>query len=139
MNLAKRLYELQYIDLEIQNFQETLDQLNLQIGANDDVVKAKAELDDLKKHLAEVIQKCRDLEWEAEDLRKKISKLSQKLYGGKVGNPKELISLEQEFENFNAELRHKEDELLDLMNEEELTNKSVTVQSEGLGKLEKFL
>ena len=40
MNLAKRLYELQYIDLEIQSFLKTLNQLNLQIGANDDVVKA---------------------------------------------------------------------------------------------------
>ncbi len=136
MNLAKRLYELQHIDLEIQSFRETLAQLNLQIGANDVVLKAKADLDAMKKHLAEVSQKCRDVEWEAEDLRKSISKLNEKLYGGKIGNPKELLSLEQEAESFKVNLRQKEDELLDLMNEEEVTKKSLALQSERLGKLE---
>ena len=136
MNLARRLYELQLIDLEIQGFQQTLDQLNLQIGANDDVVKAKADLDAFKKHLAEVSQKCRDMEWETEDLQKKIAKLSGKLYGGKVANPKELVSMEQELGNFNTDLKRKEDDLLELMNEEEDTKKNLAIQSEKLAKLE---
>jgi hypothetical protein len=101
------------------------------------VVEAKADLDNMKKRLAEVNQKRRDLEWEAEDLRKNISKLDGKLYGGKVGNPKELVSLEQEAESFKVKLRQKEDDLLDLMNEEEETHKNITVQSERVGKLEK--
>ena len=136
MNLAKRLYELQHIDLEIQSFRETLAQLNLQIGANDVVLKAKADLDAMKKHLAEVSQKCRDMEWETEDLRKSISKLNEKLYGGKVGNPKELLSLEHELENFNTKLRGKEDDLLELMNEEEITKKNMAIQSERVVRLE---
>ncbi len=136
MNLAKRLYELQHIDLEIQSFRETLAQLNLQIGANEVVLKAKADLDAMKKHLAEVSQKCRDMEWETEDLRKAISKLNEKLYGGKIGNPKELVSLEQELENFNTKLRGKEDDLLELMNEEEITRKNLAMQSERVVRLE---
>jgi hypothetical protein len=76
------------------------------------------------------------MEWEAEDLRKDISKLSEKLYGGKVGNPKELLILEQETESFQVKLRQKEDDLLDLMNDEEMTQKGITVQSERVGKLE---
>lgn len=136
MNLAKRLYELQHIDLEIQTLQSILAEINLQIGANDDVLKTKDDLDTLKKHLAEVSQKCRDMEWEAEDLRKNISKLNEKLYGGKVGNPKELMSLEQEAQSFKAELGRKEDDLLELMNDEEGTKKSIAIQSERLDKLE---
>jgi len=136
MNLSRRLYELQLIDLEIQGFQQTLDQLNLQIGANDDVLRAKADLDALKKHLAEVSQKCRDMEWETEDLQKNIARLSGKLYGGKVANPKELVSMEQELGNFNTDLKRKEDDLLELMNEEEETKKNLAIQSEKLAKLE---
>jgi len=85
MNLARRLYELQQVDLEIQNYRETLAQLNFQIGKSDVVLEAKADLDTMKKHLAEVNQKRRDMEWEAEDLRKDISKLNEKLYGGNTG------------------------------------------------------
>jgi hypothetical protein len=136
MNLARRLYELQQVDLEIQNYRETLAQLNFQIGKSDVVLEAKADLDTMKKHLAEVNQKRRDMEWEEEDLRKDISKLNEKLYGGKVGNPKELLILEQETESFQVKLRQKEDDLLDLMNDEEVTQKGITVQSERVGKLE---
>jgi predicted nucleic acid-binding Zn-ribbon protein len=136
MNLAKRLYELQSIDLDIQSFRETLAQLDLQIGADEVVLKAKADLDALKKHLAETSQKCRDMEWETDDLRKSISKLNEKLYGGKVGNPKELLSLEQELQSFSVKFRGKEDDLLELMNEEEITRKSIAVQSERVVGLE---
>jgi predicted nucleic acid-binding Zn-ribbon protein len=136
MNLARRLYELQHVDLEIQNYRENLVQLNFQIGENDVVLKAKADLDTMKKHLAEVIQKRRDMEWEAEDLRKNISKLNEKLYGGKIGNPKELLSLGEEAEGFKGKLKQKEDDLLNLMNDEEVTQKDITAQSERIGKLE---
>lgn len=136
MNLARRLYELQHIDQEIQNYREALAQLNLQIGNNDAVLEAKTALDTMKKHLAEAAQKRKDLEWEAEDLRKNIAKLNEKLYGGKVSNPKELLGMEHEVEGFKVELKQKEDELLDLMNEEETTQKGIAAQSGQVGKLE---
>ncbi len=130
MNLAKRLYELQHVDLELQGYRDTIGRLNLQIDDNSVVVKAKADLDALKKHLAETNQKRRDLEWEVDELQKNISKLNDKLYGGKVGNPKELLSIEQEAETFKSRLSQKEDELLELMNDEEVTQKRVKAQSE---------
>lgn len=136
MNLARRLYELQLIDQEIQNCQQSLVELNLQIGNNDVILEAKAALHTMKNYLAEVAQKRKDLEWEAEDLQKNIAKLNGKLYGGKVGNPKELLSMEQEAESFKVKLKQKEDELLDLMNEEEKTQNNITEQSGQVGKLE---
>lgn len=136
MNLAKRLYELQLIDTELHSCRETIAQLKLQIGDKDVVLKAKDELDAMKKHLVETGQKRRDLEWEAEDLQKTISKLSDKLYSGKVGNPKELMSLEQEVEGLKAKLGQREDELLELMNEEEVTQKKIATQSEQVRKVE---
>jgi predicted nucleic acid-binding Zn-ribbon protein len=136
MNFAKRLYELQLIDSEIQSYRDTLTQLNLKIGESETVGAAKAELDAMKKQLTEIVQKRRDLEWSTEDLQKNILNLNVKLYGGKVGNPKELMSLEQEKETFTNKLRQQEDELLDLMNVEEETQKKIKMQSEQVEKLE---
>lgn len=136
MNITKRLYELQLIDVEINSCQATIAQLNLQIGDDDVVLKAKAELDVLKKHLVEIGQKRHDLDWETEDLQKTISKLSDKLYGGKIGNPKELLSLEQEAGGLKDRLGQKEDELLELMNEEEVTQKNIAMQAGQVVKVE---
>ncbi|MFC1905371.1 zinc ribbon domain-containing protein [Chloroflexota bacterium] len=134
MNLARKLYELQLIDSEIQGFRENLSQLNLKIGKNEALLMAKAELQSMKQHLVEIGQKRRDLDWKVDDLQKEISKLNDKLYGGKIANPKELMSLDQEKESFTTNLRQQEDELLDLMNEEEETQKKIKVQTEQIEK-----
>ena len=136
MNFAKRLYELQLIDSEIQSYRDMLAQLNLKIGESETVRVAKAELDAMKKQVMEIGQKRRDLEWSTEDLQKNVTNLNVKLYGGKVGNPKELMSLEQEKENFTNKLRQQEDELLDLMNAEEETQKRIKIQSEQVARAE---
>ena len=136
MNWAKKLYELQQIDMEGQSYREALEQINLKIGVQDIVLKAKTDLDETKKHLDEVGQKRRDLEWELEDLQRSVSKLSDKLYGGKVGSPKELLSLEQEVESFKLKVKQEEDEFLELLDEEEVTQKGIRLQTEQVEKLE---
>ncbi len=137
MNLARKLYELQSLDLEIQSLRDSIAQLNLQIADTAAIDKAKADIDTLKKLQVESSQKHRDLDFEVEDLQKNISKLNEKLYSGKVGNPKELMSIEQEADIFKNNLKLKEDELLDLMNEEETTQKNLKMQSDSLSKIEK--
>jgi len=136
MNLAKRLYELQLIDSDIQSSRSTLAEINVKMGESETVLRAKAELEALKKHLAEIGPRRRELEWGVDDLQKNVSKLNDKLYGGKVGNPKELMSLEQDKESLKTRLGQQEDELLELMNEEEETQKKIKIQSEQLGNLE---
>ena len=136
MTLARTLYDLQQIDLDIQKEQETLDDINRQLGESEALIQAKAELLAEKKHLAETEKKQRDLEYEIEDLSGSIKQLSDKLYGGKEKNPKELVSLEKELEIFKARLRQKEDDLLDLMAEIESTQDKIKINSERLGNLE---
>jgi predicted nucleic acid-binding Zn-ribbon protein len=137
MSLARKLYELQHVDSEIQSYKDSLSQINLQINDKSAVIKANTDLDALKKYLAEINQKRRDLEWEIDDLQKNISKLIGKLYGGKVGNPKELMSIEQETESFKTKLSQKEDGLLELMDGEESAQKKIGTQSELTEKLER--
>jgi len=136
MTLAKTLYDLQQIDLNIQKEQETLDDINRQLGESEALSRVKAELVAEKEHLAESEKKQRDVEYEIEDLRSSIKQVNDKLYGGKSKNPKELVSLEKEFEIFKAKLRQKEDDLLDLMAEIESVQDRIKINSEKLSKLE---
>ncbi|MBL7209916.1 MAG: hypothetical protein ISS52_07445 [Dehalococcoidia bacterium] len=136
MTLAKRLYELQQIDLEIQEKQEALDKISGQLGESEALLKARAELLSEEEHLAEVEKQQRDVEWQTEDLRTSIAQINEKLYGGKVKNPKELLPLEQEMGNFKTNLKQKEDKVLDLMTEAEATQDRIRLNTERLGKLE---
>ena len=136
MTSVKTLYDLQQIDLNIQKEQEALDEINSQLGENEALLKARTELIAEQEHLAEIEKQQRDLEWEIEDLRGSIAKLNDKLYDGKTKNPKELVSLEKEKEIFKANLRQKEDNLLDLMAEIETTQDKIKIGSERLKKLE---
>jgi predicted nucleic acid-binding Zn-ribbon protein len=136
MTLAKTLYDLQQIDLNIQKEQETLEDINRQIGESEALAQASAELLAEKKHLAETEKQQRDLEYEIDDLRSSIKKLNDKLYGGKEKNPKELVSLEKELEIFKSKLRQKEDDLLDLMAEIEAVQDKIKINSGRLDNLE---
>lgn len=137
MSLAKRLYDLQQIDLEIQKEQEALSDISHQIGESEAVQKAGAELLDEEKHLAEMEKQQRDVEGEVEDLRSNIAQLNDKLYGGKIKNPKELVSFEKELGIFKSNLREKEDNLLNLMTEIEATQDRIKSDGERLKKLER--
>jgi predicted nucleic acid-binding Zn-ribbon protein len=136
MTLAKRLYDLQQIDLDIQREQEALDDISRQLGESEALLKAKAELLAAQEHVAEMGKQQRDVEWEIEELRNSITQVNDKLYGGATKNPKELVSLEKEVGIFKAKLRQKEDNLLDLMAEIETTQDKIKSDSERVKKLE---
>ena len=136
MTLAKRLYDLQQIDLDIQSEQEALGDTSRQLGESETLLEAKAELLAEQEHLAEIEERQRSLEWEIEDLRGSIAQVNDKLYSGATKNPKELLSLEKEVEIFKAKLRQKEDNLLDLMAEAEMTQDKIKLGSERLKQLE---
>ena len=136
MILAKRLYDLQQIDLDIQREQEALDEISRQLGESEALLKAKSELLAAQEHVAEMEKQQRDVEWEIEELRNSITQVNDKLYGGATKNPKELVNLEKEVEIFKAKLRQKEDNLLDLMAETETTQDKIKSDSGRVKKLE---
>lgn len=125
MNLAKKLYDLQQVDLQIKKAQESLDEISRQLGESEVLLRARAELLGREKHLAEAEKRQREVEWEIEDLRSNIAQINDKLYGGKIKNPKELVGFEKELEAFKNKLRQMEDDLLDLMTEIETAQESL--------------
>jgi predicted nucleic acid-binding Zn-ribbon protein len=135
MTVAKRFFELQNVDQDIDEKTTALNSIIAQIDDKTKILEAEAELNVIKDRLRGIEKQRRDMEYEAEDLRRNISELHEKLYGGKVKNPKELMSMEQEKEMFQANLSKKEDSLLDLMEEEEADNKDLKTRERHLSDI----
>ena len=94
MNLAKRLYELQQIDVDIRTQQTLVDDINEQLGESQELIEAKTTVTENREQLSRIATQRKELEWEVDDLEKSIKQVDQKLYGGSVkgSNAAELFS-----------------------------------------------
>lgn len=124
MSLASRLYQLQTIELQLREQRRRLQETVARLDHNDELSSAEAELSTAEGRLTAAQKHQRQLEWEVEDLQAKIKGLNDKLYGGSVRNPKELISLEQDVQSVKKHLAGKEEALIEAMDGAE------TVQAE---------
>jgi hypothetical protein len=115
MSLAKRVFELHQIELAIHAGLHTIDDLERQLSHNDVFEKARSSLTEAEKNQVELEKQYKELDWEAEELRNNLKLLNEKLFSGRVKNPKELLGYEQEAEMFKAKLGKKDDVLIDLM------------------------
>lgn len=136
MSRVKQLYELQEFDLAIERGREALREVESQLGEDGALVEARLGLEQERKHLAELIKRQREVEWEVEELGAKVVLLEGKLYGGSVRNPKELISLNEEFEHLKRQRGDEEDRVLDIMSDVEVVQDKVAVRSREVERME---
>jgi uncharacterized protein len=130
MNLIKKLNELQDIDLELKDANSRLAKVNSLLADDEVMSKLKSSLAEISVQMDALKTKRKDIEYETEDLRKNVSQISGKLYGGKINASKELMDLEKDLKGLQPRLKEKEDKLLELMDAEEALNK----QSESIAK-----
>ncbi len=117
MSLPGQLYQLQHLDIELQDRRQVIDEVTRQLSENQALLAAESQLASQKQQLAEANKRQKDFEWELEDVREKSNQLKNKLYGGTVKHPKELVNLENESEILKKKTRGQEDELLELMSQ----------------------
>ena len=115
MSLAKRVFELQQVDHLIQTVRKQLDEIDGRLSRNEALEQARNNLSAAEKDLAGLEKQYKDLDAEAEMLRANIGQINDKLYGGKIKNPRELLGYEQEGNLLKANLSKKDDTLLELM------------------------
>lgn len=92
-----------------------LDEIRQKIEHNDAFEQARSTFETARQLLADLEKQYKDLDAEAEELRKNIKELENKLYGGKIKNPKELMGYEQEAGLLRNRLSKMDDSLLDMM------------------------
>lgn len=115
MGLAKRFFELQQVEQLIQSGRKQLGEIEAKITRNEAFEQATAGLSSAQKGLANLEKQYKELDAEAEPLRAQIKQINDKLYGGRIKNPKELLGYEQEGDIIKANLSKKDDTLLELM------------------------
>ena len=120
MATIKLLYQLQEIELEIESAEHSLQQITSQLGQNQAVVEAQNKLADEQSRLEELKRQQNSAEWEIDDITTKLKATEEQLYGGRIGNPKELASLQQEAELLKAKRDHLEDSALEIIDKVEL-------------------
>lgn len=118
-NQIKQLYELQQIELEIEQKQGRLAQIQIELSDREAVAQAEAKLDQEKKYLSDLNQEQKSIEWQVEDFATKAKAIKEKLYGGQVKIPKELVGLQKDLESLVAKQRQLEDKVLDIMGQSE--------------------
>ncbi|MDE2952162.1 MAG: hypothetical protein OXT68_15535 [Chloroflexota bacterium] len=115
MTLARALYEIQKIELDIIERAKRMKSVNAQLkddellrGAKEEFTAAEAALDDNSKLL-------RDMEIQIEAVAEKRKATETRLYSGSVGNPKELQDMQMEVESLTRRRAQLDDQLLQLM------------------------
>jgi predicted nucleic acid-binding Zn-ribbon protein len=135
MNLARQLYELQELDLEIESDERALEQVTGQLGESQAVVRARAQLESEQQRLEELKHQQHTAEWEIDDITNKIAAAEESLFSGRIKNPKELSGLQHEVETFKTRrdgLEEKALEVIDQVEQAEAGLDEIKNQLEGL-------
>jgi predicted nucleic acid-binding Zn-ribbon protein len=120
MGMARQLYQLQVIEIDIESKEQALAKCLSQLGESRVVAEAKARLLSAQERLEKLKHEQHSAEWEIEDLETKLSAAKDSLYSGRIKNPKELSSLQHEVEGLNAIHDQMEEKVLEIMEQVEL-------------------
>jgi len=125
MNLARQLYQLQELDLEIESDERALKRVTSQLGESQAVVKAQAQLQSEQQRLEELRHQQHSAEWEIDDITTRIATAEETLFSGRVKNPKELASLQQDVEMLKNRRSQLEERALEIIEQVEQSEAAV--------------
>jgi len=135
MGIARQLYQLQEVDLEIESNERALSQIASQLGESEAVVTTQDQLQLEQQRLEELKRKQHSAEWEIEDIVTKLTAAEETLFSGRIKNPKELTNLQHEAETLKAKRDQMEEKALEIMDQVELGETSVAKMSNQLETL----
>jgi len=113
---------------------ETTAEIDSLLTQNEAVARAEANLKARQDSLAALQKTQREVEWEIDDVTQKLEAAQKALYSGRTGNPKELLSQQQDVEGLKSRQGQLEIKSLDLMEQLESAGKDVEDAEAGLEK-----
>jgi predicted nucleic acid-binding Zn-ribbon protein len=135
MNVARQLYELQELDLEIESDEQALKQVTSQLGESQEVLEAQEQLQSEQERLEGLKHQQHSAEWEIDDITTKIAAAEESLFSGRIKNPKELASLQHEVETFKSRRGQLEEKALSVIDQVEQAEAAVAGTTSRLGNL----
>ena len=135
MGVAKQLYQLQEVDLEVESNERVLRQKVSQLGESQDVLRARSKLASEQQRLDELRHQQHSAEWEIDDVVSKLTVADEQLYSGRIRNPKELTNLQHEVDMLKAKRDQLENGALEIMDQVELAEASIAATGSEVEKL----
>lgn len=115
MNPLHQLYHLHQVDSEIATKKARLREVLQAQKGNAALERARAQHEKSSAALSEARAQQKELEFELGQVTKKRQQSEDRLYSGKVTNPKELEDLQREIESLGRRRDDLEDEVLEAM------------------------
>lgn len=136
MSQIHQLYKLQQIDSEIAEKKKRLGEvLQLQKG-NPALIAARTKQEKATAELLGLQTQHKDKSLELKSIQTKAKNSENRLYSGKVTNPKELSDLQSEIEGLGRRAEAVEEEVLELMIEVEVAEEEREGAETAVSKLE---
>ena len=104
---VRQLYQLQCLELEIESAEQASARAQARLNEDEELRQAKDKIEKSQSELNDLLHQQKENDWAISDITAKITVTSESLYSGRVRNPKELTSLQQELES----LKHQRDPL----------------------------
>ncbi len=136
-NMAQALYRLQLLDSELAEQLSRLREAEALIGETAELRKARRALKKAHKELDACGTRLRSLEMDLRTVNERIQSTGERLYGGRVTNPKELSGLQQDLDHSKRSRENLEDETLETMLLLEECEGAVSQATDGLADVDK--
>jgi len=137
VNLGRRLYDLQQLDLRLEKTADMLSQVEHQLNHNEALEKAKSDLEAFQKDQAALQEKQRAAEYTVDDLQAKLKPIQQKLFAGSISNSKELGAIQQQANQIKSHIREEEDKILEMMGRAEALQNAAAAKSASVDSIER--
>lgn len=136
MSAVKQLYQLQLLDSEWQAKTARLQEVTESLGESRDLIRAREAVAETEGDLTKLQAQMRDLELEIAAVETKLKGNQDRLYSGRVRNPKELSSLQEEAAALRRRRAELEDRQLEFMIEIEDQEAELSERQARLGQIE---
>ncbi len=136
VSVIRQLYQLQLVDSEWEEKSQRLEAVEESLGRSGDVIRAHEAVAETEGLLGELGKQLRVLELEVATLTDKLKANQERLYSGRVRNPKELSGLQEEAASLRRRRSELEDEQLELMIAIEEEEAELAERQARLGQIE---
>jgi len=136
MNLTATLWHLQMLDQDIDDKTKRLRQVDEALANDPALSSARAEFESEQKKFAELRGNLLNTELEAKSIDAQLKEINERLYSGRVTNPKELDGLSKDLEMHRRQRSGLDDKLLGLMDLIDQAQKRVNEKSTTLKQVE---
>ena len=115
MSELQQLYELQELDIQIDELKESLAATETKLADDSVVAEARRRVAALESHADRLAANRRSLDRAIEDLQTRLGRTQERMYSGAITSVKEMEAAEDERASTEKDIAENEDRLLEVM------------------------